>query len=115
MAGCQKSQGVHQGVHSGPQRKNHVGATEAGSIAIFVMTKWVLKTFQRGSGRILMGTRGGMLRNDHFGDTLREQVFPSVVEVVGGNDVSRLTAHGFRHYFVSGCANTGVPQLAVMS
>ena len=75
----------------------------------------VLKTFQKQSGRILAGPRGGKLRNDIFGDTLRANVIPMVIEACGGTDVLRLTAHGFRHYFVSRCANRGVPQFSVMS
>ena len=73
-----------------------------------------LKGLSRQGGRILAGPRGGKLRNDIFGDTLRAKVFPRVVEAVSGDDVERLTAHGFRHYFVSHCANMGVPQLSVM-
>lgn len=75
----------------------------------------LLRTMGRGSGRILTGPRGGGLRNDLFGDTLRDHVLPGVVETLGDTDVSRLTAHGFRHYFVSRCANAGIPQLSVMS
>ena len=75
----------------------------------------LLKTFEKKSGRILAGPREGKLRNDLFGDTLRGQVIPKVVEALGGNDVERLTAHGFRHYFVSRCANRGAPQLSVMN
>ena len=75
----------------------------------------VLKSFKKQSGRILAGPRGGKLRNDTFGDTLREKVIPLVFEACGGTDVARLTAHGFRHYFVSRCANRGVPQFSVMS
>ena len=63
----------------------------------------------------LYGPRGGTLRNDLFGDTLREKVLPKVVGKVGNEDLMRLTAHGFRHYFVSRCANLGVPQLSVMN
>ena len=75
----------------------------------------LLRTFQKQSGRILTGPRDGRLRNDLFGDTLRKQVIPRVIEAHGGNDVTRLTAHGFRHYFVSRCANAEVPQLSVMN
>ena len=75
----------------------------------------LLKSLQRKSGQILTGPRGGRLRNDVFGDTLRDQVIPKVIEVCGDDDLARLTAHGFRHYFVSRCANGGVPQLSVMN
>ena len=55
------------------------------------------------------------MRNDLFGDALRDQVIPKVVEALGSDDVGRLTAHGFRHYFVSYCSNRGAPQLSVMN
>ena len=75
----------------------------------------LLQGCRKESGIILTGPRGGTLRNDLFGDTLRDHVIPAVINVVGSQDVERLTAHGFRHYFVSRCANAGVPQLSVMS
>lgn len=77
--------------------------------------KDLLKAFKKQSGPILTGPREGKLRNDLFGDTLRGQVIPKVVAALGSEDVCRLTAHGFRHYFVSRCANHGTPQLSVMN
>jgi len=75
----------------------------------------LLKTIPRSDATILVGPRGGELRSDVFGDTLRTQVFPAVIAEVGNEDLRRLTAHGFRHYFVSWCANHNAPQLSVMN
>ena len=75
----------------------------------------LLRDIPRTGENILYGPRGGKLRNDLFGDTLRAKVLPIVVNKVGNEDLLRLTAHGFRHYFVSKCANLGVPQLSVMN
>jgi len=84
-------------------------------IPIHTTLATLLMSMGRKTGPILAGPRGGTLRNDLFGDTLRDHVLTGVAESLGGNDVSRLTAHGFRHYFVSRCANAGIPQLSVMN
>lgn len=75
----------------------------------------LFKSIPRSGSNILYGPRGGALRNDLFGDTLRESVLPVVASNQKNEDLLRLTAHGFRHYFVSKCANLGVPQLSVMN
>ena len=74
-----------------------------------------MKGIPRVGSNILHGPRGGSLRSDVFGDTLRDLVLPQVAEKFENEDVLQLTAHGFRHYFVSKCANLGVPQLSVMN
>jgi integrase len=75
----------------------------------------LMKGIPRVGSNILHGPRGGSLRSDVFGDTLRDLVLPQVAEKFENEDVLQLTAHGFRHYFVSKCANLGVPQLSVMN
>ena len=101
-----------RGVSSDHSRKTKT--RRARKIPIYKDLVKLFKAIEQPSGRVLFGPRGGKLRNDIFGDTLRAKVYPEVIEKVGNDDVMRLTAHGFRHYFVSRCANLGVPQLSVM-
>ncbi|MFT5527383.1 MAG: integrase [Pirellulaceae bacterium] len=100
---------------SGETKKRTTKTRKSRKVPIHRELAELLKSIPRTGNHILYGPRGGKLRNDTFGDTLRAHVLPKVAEDVGNKDVMRLTAHGFRHYFVSKCANLNVPQLSVMN
>jgi integrase len=75
----------------------------------------MLRGMERHNGKLLSGPRGGTLRSDTFGRVLQQTIIPDIADEYTIADLSRLTAHGFRHYFVSRCANGGVPQMSVMN
>lgn len=103
----------HLDVPEHSRRKTKTGYSR--KIPISTELAKMLRGMERHNGKLLSGPRGGALRSDTFGKALQQTIIPDIADEYTIADLSRLTAHGFRHYFVSRCANGGVPQTSVMN
>jgi integrase len=66
------------------------------------------------TGRVVGGPRGGKLRSDKFGDSLREVALVPLAKTIRHERFQTITAHCFRHFFASICAASNLSQQTVM-
>lgn len=72
------------------------------------------KVAQFREGPLFRGPRGGKLRNDTFGDNLRQHALKPLRSEYSHSRFQKITAHSFRHFFASYCAGMGVSQQTLM-
>lgn len=65
-------------------------------------------------GPMLRGPRGGKLRSDTFNDYLRKHALRPLATKISNPRFQSVTAHSFRHFFVSFCGAMGVSQQTCM-
>jgi len=77
-----------------------------------------LRKMPRTGRYVYQGPRGGRLKPDTFGRSLKRDIIKPLSATIDSKDgvrgFSDGTAHSFRHYFCSTCANNGVPDRIVM-
>ena len=100
------------------QARRTLKSSRSRSLPIHPDLLLVLQRLAKTSGYVFPGPSGGRLQASEVRNTLLERVLKPLVKEFpangGGQSFIEGRPHSFRHYFISMCANKGVPERVVM-